>query len=148
MWWQIHCRGTPTQQNDKGCNWGDSCVRYDRYLRVIAALLIMFVLVNHHTQCTRTFSQNASKAVCARAGTAFGAKAVVAASGRSKAAANLMVDWLVCSFLLGVACHCVSSRSVMKIFPYMYRRRYLFNPIDDQNPTRTIIYLTAGRNPK
>ena len=60
----------------------------------------MFVLVNHHTQCTLTFSQNASKAVCARTGTAFGAKAVVAASGRSKAAANLMVGL----FFLDVAC--------------------------------------------
>ena len=102
---------------------GDSCVRYDRYLRVIAALLIMFVLVNHHhTQCTRTFSQNASKAVCARAGTAFGAKAVVAASGRRKAAANLMVDWLVCSFLLGVLVWRVKSISHEDLSLH-YRRR-------------------------
>ena len=102
---------------------GDSCVRYmyDRYLRVIAALLIMFVLlVNHHTQCTRTFSQNASKAECARAGTAFGAKAVVAASGRSKAAANLMVDWLVCSFLLAWCGVSLRVKSIShEIFPYL-----------------------------
>lgn len=74
-------------------------LEYDRYLRVSAAAA-------HHVRTRKsshalTLSQNASKAVCARTGTAFGAKAVVAASGRSKAAANLMVDWwLVCSFLV------------------------------------------------